>query len=108
MGGINCSGYTVAKHGLVALTRAFLVSEPKVSDVEAIKCYALAPTFADTNLVRSAFEAPQTSTKAKIENMEDLVSASQMRILTVEEVGTALMKSFEYDKVIFGTNLHIN
>ena len=68
----------------------------------------LTPTFADTNLVRSAFEAPQTSTKAKIENMEDLVSASQMRILTVEEVGTALMKSFEYDKVTFGTNLHIN
>ena len=89
----------MAKHGLVALTRAFLVSQPKVSDVEAIKCYALAPTFADTNLVRSAFEAPQASTKAKIENMEDLASASQMRILTVQEVGTAMMKSFEYDKV---------
>jgi hypothetical protein len=38
----------MAKHGIVALTRAFKFGEPKVYDTEGIKCFALAPWFADT------------------------------------------------------------
>ncbi len=45
-------GYTLAKHGMVTLTRSFNDVEPKVYDVEGIKCYGLAPFFADTKLVR--------------------------------------------------------
>ena len=40
----------MAKHGIVALTRAFKFLEPKVYDTEGIKCFALAPWFADTAL----------------------------------------------------------
>ena len=40
----------MAKHGIVALTRGFKFSEPKVYDTEGIKCFALAPWFADTAL----------------------------------------------------------
>ena len=40
----------MAKHGIVALTRAFKFGEPKVYDTEGIKCFALAPWFADTAL----------------------------------------------------------
>jgi hypothetical protein len=40
----------MAKHGIVALTRAFKFGEPKVFDTEGIKCFALAPWFADTAL----------------------------------------------------------
>ena len=98
LGGINCCGYLVAKHSLVALTRAFLASEPKLSESENIKCYALSPTFADTNLVRSAFGGNQ-GLNSNIQNMEDLSKATKMRILTVNEVGEALIKSLEYDKV---------
>ena len=43
----------MAKHGIVALTRGFKFSEPKVYDTEGIKCFALAPWFADTALVHS-------------------------------------------------------
>ena len=52
---IQGHGYSSAKHGLVTLTRAFLFSAPYVFDSEGIKCYALAPTGCDTNLVRSLF-----------------------------------------------------
>ena len=40
----------MAKHGIVALTRAFKFGEPKVYDTDGIKCFALAPWFADTAL----------------------------------------------------------
>ena len=40
----------MAKHGIIALTRAFKFGEPKVFDTEGIKCFALAPWFADTAL----------------------------------------------------------
>ena len=53
---IEGHGYPAAKHGLVTLTRAFLFSVPYVFDSEGIKCYALAPTGCDTNLVRSLWE----------------------------------------------------
>ena len=52
---IEGHGYSAAKHGLVTLTRAFLFSAPYVFDSEGIKCYALAPTGCNTNLVRSLF-----------------------------------------------------
>ena len=52
---IEGHGYAAAKHGLVTLTRAFLFSAPYVFDSEGIKCYALAPTGCNTNLVRSLF-----------------------------------------------------
>ena len=52
---IDGHGYSSAKHGLVTLTRAFQFSVPYVFDSEGIKCYALAPTGCDTNLVRSLF-----------------------------------------------------
>ena len=53
---IECHGYSTAKHGLVCLTRAFLFSNPYVYDSQGIKCYALAPTGCDTNLVRSLWK----------------------------------------------------
>ena len=53
---IECHGYSTAKHGLICLTRAFLFSNPYVFDSEGIKCYALAPTGCDTNLVRSMWK----------------------------------------------------
>ena len=81
----------MAKHGLVAMTRSFLISEPKVYDTEKIKCYALCPTFADTNLVRSW--------KTKGMKTEYAFIASLMRILTIEDVGDAMMSSLKYDKV---------
>ena len=81
----------MAKHGLVAMTRSFLISEPKVYDTEKIKCYAVCPTFADTNLVRSW--------KTKGMKTEYAFIASLMRILTIEDVGDAMMAALKYDKV---------
>ena len=67
MGDLNCAGYGVAKHGIVSMTRSFLTSDPKVYDSEGIKCYALCPTFADTNLVRSSFvQQEQLQTKLTV------------------------------------------
>ena len=51
LGGIEHMGYTMAKHGMVALTKGFKFAEPTVYDTEGIKCYALAPYFVDTNFV---------------------------------------------------------
>ena len=55
LGDLTCAGYTVAKHGILAMTRAFQTCHPKPQNSEGIKCYALAPTGCDTNLVRSLF-----------------------------------------------------
>lgn len=97
------AGYTVSKHGIVALTRAFVDSEPSTYDVDAIKCYALAPRFADTNLVRSSFETAEQQGKewvhrgATLKSMADLTKKTG-RVLTVNEVGEALMESLKQDK----------
>ena len=113
---IQGHGYSSAKHGLVTLTRAFLFSAPYVFDSEGIKCYALAPTGCDTNLVRSLFIKvlpitidfqPQLYVhrfknhfKENVNaTHEDLENTCGMKILTVEQVGKALMESFNYDKV---------
>ena len=90
---IKGHGYSVSKTGLVTLTRAFLFSKPYVYDSEGIKCYALAPTGCNTNLIRSLLD------KTDIKTHEDLEKAFDVKILTVEQVGDALMKSFQYDKV---------
>lgn len=95
----------MAKHGVVALTKSFKFSEPKVYDVEGIKCYALAPWYVDTNLVRSSVQLSAenpgkwTFKGQNIASMEDLQKFKKLRVLTVQEVGNALIKSLEYDKV---------
>ena len=49
-------GYLMAKWGAVALTRSFATSKPSVEKAEGIKAYALCPYYADTELVRTAFD----------------------------------------------------
>ena len=96
----------MAKHGIVALTRGFKFSEPNVYDMEGIKCFALAPWYADTALlhswVESAKEKPGSWTYEgkSLSSIEDIKKAGQMRILTVHEVGQGLIKALEYDNVI--------
>merc|ERR1711997_447481 len=71
---------------------------------EGIKCYALAPWFADTNLVRSSLkqssENPGLWTRSgqSMTTVEVLEKSTKMRVLNVHEVGAALMKSLQYDK----------
>ena len=96
----------MAKQGIVALTRGFKFSEPKLYDTEGIKCFALAPWFADTALVhswvKSAKEKPGSWTYEgkSLSSIDDIKKAGQMRILTVHEVGQGLIKALEYDNVI--------
>ena len=95
----------MAKHGIVALTRGFKFSEPKVYDVEDIKCYALAPWFADTALVHSWVETANqnpgswTYQGQSLTSLHELQKAGQMRVLNVHEVGQGLIKALEYDNV---------
>ena len=84
----------MAKHGMVQITRGFLFTDPKVYELEGIKCYALCPNTTETPLVTSYLEE-RNLTK------EDVEGAMRMKILTVEEIGEAVMKSFNYDKVRF-------
>ena len=84
----------MAKHGMVQITRGFLFTDPKVFELEGIKCYALCPNTTETPLVTSYLEE-RNLTK------EDVEGAMRMKILTVEEIGEAVMKSFKYDKVRF-------
>ena len=106
VGVINNYGYNMAKHGIVALTRGFKFSEPKVYDTEGIKCFALAPWFADTALVHSWVESANekpgswTYEGKSLTSIDDIKKAGQMRILTVHEVGQGLIKALEYDNVI--------
>ena len=77
VGDIYHSGYTAAKHGVVALTRSFLPSflednEPLPSS-EGIKAYAICPSFANTQLVRDAIE------------IEELEKRIKNRVLTISE-----------------------
>ena len=48
---INDVGYPIAKHGVVALTRSFKTIMPSIEASEGIKCYAICPYFANTQLV---------------------------------------------------------
>ena len=53
LGQLKHYGYNMAKHGIIALTRGFKFSEPNIYGDEGVKCYALAPWFANTGLVHS-------------------------------------------------------
>lgn len=104
LGVIEHMGYNMAKHGVVALTKGFKFAEPTVYDTEGIKCYAIAPYYVDTNLVRSSFELSKDdpgkwSVRGQaIASMEDLQNSTKERLLTVTEVGAGLMKSLQYDQ----------
>lgn len=86
---IEAMGYTVAKHGAVALTRAIRDSEPCLYQTEGIKAYAICPFFADTQLVREG-----SSGKDGIKALEKRL---KKRVLTVNEVGHALDVCLEKD-----------
>ena len=98
----------MAKHGVVALTKAFKYSEPDMFANDGIKCYALAPCFADTNLVRSCVAESAknpglwTRQGQSITSMEMLQKTMKMRVLNVHEVGAALMQALQYDRVCMG------
>ena len=72
---VSAMSYTVAKHACVAITRA-IGADSTLELSEGIKCYALCPYFADTQLVRDRWETDIKEFEAKIKN----------RVLTVEEV----------------------
>ena len=73
-GEIRGAGYTVSKHGTVALTRSFKDCVPNVEHSEGIKDYAICPYFADTQLVKESV------------TIEDLQKKIKGRVLTVNEV----------------------
>ena len=115
MGAFEHIGYNVAKKGVVALTQGFKSSEPNIYESEGIKCYALAPWYADTNLVRSSLqlsnENPGKWTRGgkTVTSIQDLkLGKSMTRVLTVNEVGHALIKSLEYDKVTILVHFQVN
>ena len=74
LGAIQEAGYTVSKHGTVALTRSFKDCVPNVEHSEGIKAYAICPFFADTNLVKESV------------SIDDLQKKIKGRVLTVNEV----------------------
>ena len=94
-------GYNMAKHGVKALTTSFPYSEPPVSESEGIKCYGLAPWFTDTNLVRESTIGSWDYRGQRVDSMQALQEATKMRVLNPSEVGHAILKAFEYDKVDF-------
>ena len=106
----------MAKHGLVSMTRAFRSSEPKVYETEGIKCYALCPTFVDTNLVRGAMTNRKENSneemgfkagRGNITTLEQLEKSTKMRVMSVHEIGDAMMKSLKYDKVRYPSNYRL-
>ena len=74
LGEIKDAGYTVSKHGTVALTRSFKDCKPNVEFSEGIKAYAICPYFADTQLVRDTI------------GINDLEKKIKGRVLTIQEV----------------------
>ena len=86
-------GYQVAKHGIVEMTRGFPFTYPKVSEIEDIKCYALCPNGTETPMVTNVLKDRNMTKK-------DWETALGTKLLSVEEIAEAVMKSFQYDKVI--------
>ena len=112
---------------MVSMTRSFITSDPKPYDTDGIKCYALCPVimnttikklhqyisvyvfhlnfqvFVDTNLVREGLKAKSPSREAlggkPAGNIEELAKTTKMRVMTVNEIGDAMKKSLQYDKV---------
>lgn len=91
LGTIQDCGYTMAKHGVVALTRSFANFETNfnVEVTEGIKAYAICPYFADTNLVRSAVNG----------DLDVIRKKYKTRVLNVEEVKCLLF--FESFNIFF-------
>ena len=77
---------------MVSMTRSFLTSDPPVYESEGIKCYALCPGFVETNLVQKALD------DRGLTNQES-TQKTNMRVMTTKEIGDALVKSLQYDKV---------
>ena len=74
------------------MTRSFLTSDPPVYQSEGIKCYALCPGFVETNLVQKALDDRGLTN-------QELTQKTNMRVMTPKEIGDALVKSLQYDKV---------
>ena len=77
---------------MVSMTRSFLTSDPPVYQSEGIKCYALCPGFVETNLVQKALDDRGLTN-------QELTQKTNMRVMTTKEIGDALVKSLQYDKV---------
>ena len=104
LGDVTCAGYTVAKHGILAMTRAFQTCHPKPRDSEGIKCYALCPSLVDTNMVRKSIEhncqrGVTDGWNANTSSLDEFVELAKIRAMSGEEIGDALMKSFKLDKI---------
>ena len=78
---------------MVSMTRSFLTSDPQVYESEGIKCYALCPGFVDTNLVQKALDDKGMTKKDLVKRMFGA------RIMTASEIGDAMMKALQFDKV---------
>ena len=86
------------------MTRAFNSFHPKPRNSEGIKCYSLCPSLVDTNMVRKSIEHNcQTGVtdgwNANTSSLDEFVELAQIRAMSGEEIGDALMKSFRLDKV---------
>ncbi|TRY67484.1 hypothetical protein TCAL_09239 [Tigriopus californicus] len=84
---IEVSGYTMAKHGVIGLTRSFPRARPAPFSKYGVKAYALCPWFADTQLLRE-----------EISDLSKIERSTKTRVLTVEEVGKSLLTALEKDK----------
>ena len=85
---IDDVGYPIAKHGVVALTRSFKTIMPSIEASEGIKCYAICPYFADTNLVRQSIA------------IKDLTSAIKGRALLSSVYSSGIMElCFDFSSI---------
>ena len=101
LGDIQGSGYNITKWGNVAVTRNFELAQPNTYEVEGIKAFALCPWFADTAMVRSGIEEKKgelVSRSGPVASLKELEQKTGNRVLTVGEVGDAMLKTLELDK----------
>ena len=83
---LEVAGYTASKTGVIALTRSFETSTPNIYSTEGIKCYAICPYFANTQLVTDRIA------------IADLEKQFKNRVLTVSEVGNGFQQSLNIDQ----------
>ena len=89
LGKIEDCGYTMAKWGVVGLTRSFETCKPNPLQTHKVKSWALCPWFADTQLVRSSLPKDMT--------MNQFARKVKTRVLTVQEVGNGFEKALDLD-----------
>ena len=83
---IEDAGYTMAKSAVVSLTRSFAQHGPEGPwERDGIKAFALCPSFANTQLVASAFD------------IKSLEAKTMHRLLTVQEVGDSFIEALKLD-----------